>query len=295
MATTGIRLDVEPWMYKILCKEQEAQRQKDHKKPALSSLLLDYTKRGMVVSYPSVQKIECSELEKASFEHDLGYSVQNNAVKIANSQALMSEESAKMVENLLIETQKLDERERRVSLREKEVKKMEDEQRWKELELAEKAQKILEKWNEFLEDKEQAQNKNIEEILQKRDFEHQTKELTEAKEQHRKLRAENKHLQEEILAILEKIDKQTEKNLFMDTIAPLLPSIIGVIGFFMMNKKIDGVKDSDLSPALSDVNNVIKHLSESDQQKISKILSDTMNLHLKPSSLEAKASENHKP
>jgi len=50
METTGIRLEIEPWLYDTLIEEQEQRRQKTGRKQSLSSIIIEFCIKGLTVS-----------------------------------------------------------------------------------------------------------------------------------------------------------------------------------------------------------------------------------------------------
>jgi hypothetical protein len=274
MKTTGIRLEVEPWLYNVLIEEQEGRRQKTGRKHALSTLILEFCTKGLSfsrcflpVSGNFVQKKSDFEQKKDDPVQNFEGSVQQNSVQNALLSPLNLDEIAKLKETLLRKEQDLLEKERGMALREQEIAD-------KETELEEKALRTLEHWNDLLDSKEQSMQKSNEKILQKLEMDHQSKELTEKTELIKNLKKENERLKEHTLKILQKIDRQTEKNILLDYIVPFLPSIISIIGFFITNKKIENIQE--LNPIQTEIGNMMKKLSDTDKEKLSTKLEESL-------------------
>lgn len=275
MKTTGIRLEVEPWLYNVLIEEQEERRQKTGRKHALSALILEFCTKGLSFSRCSlpvsgnfVQKKSDFEQKKDDPVQNFEGSVQQNSVQNALLSPINLDEIANLKETLLRKEYDLLEKERGMALREKEIAD-------KETELEEKALKTLEHWNDLLDRKELSMQKSNEKILQQLEMDHQRKELTEKAELIKNLKKENDGLKEHTLKILQKIDQQTEKNILLNYIVPFLPSIISIIGFFITNKKIENIQE--LNPIQTEIGNMMKKLSDTDKEKLSTKLEEGLN------------------
>jgi hypothetical protein len=264
---TGIRLEVEPWLYNILIKQQEQQRQKTGKKPSLSALILEFCTKGLSVSDHVVQNNSRSVQENNDSVQNLQGFVQDDPKKTSEMYEVNLEEISKLKESLLREQQELKDKEHSLANKERDIEERENE-------LTEKAIKAMQEWNELLDSKEQFHQRNIEKAEQKWLIEKQKTDLTDKIETIKILKQENLQLKKDIIETLQKIDKQTEKSLLLDYIVPFLPSVISIIGFFMTNRNIDHIQE--LSPILAEIGNLMKELSETDKQNLAKKLEESL-------------------
>lgn len=267
METTGIRLDVEPWLYQVLIEEQEQRRQKTGRKQSLSSIIIEFFMKGLTVSEYFVQKTTDSEHKNRSYVQNFHGHVQNNTEDYPQIFHPDLDEIASLKENLLRQQQELQCKDRHLATREHEINK-------KETELAEKMQKVIKEWNELLDNKEQSQHKSFDKIHMKLQFEQKNNELTYKTETVKKLKQENIQMKENIITILRKIDHQTEKNVMFDYIVPFLPSVICIIGFFITNRKIDNILE--LNRIQAEIGNIMKKLSDADRKSLSAKLEESI-------------------
>jgi hypothetical protein len=267
MVTTGIRLEVEPWLHEILTKEQEQRRQKTGRKQSLSTIIIEFCTKGLTVSNHIVQNNSCSvQTSDASVQNFQGF-VQNKPDVESRIYQTGLDDITKLKESLLREQQDLKEKERRLAIKEHEIKERENE-------LTERTRQANQEWNEILDIKGQSQLKNIDKIQLNWLNEQQQKELCDKTETIKKLKQENVQLKEDIIKTLRKIDQQTGKSVILDYIVPFLPSVISIIGFFMTNRKIDHIQD--LSPIQAEIGNLMKKLNETDRQKLSTKLEESL-------------------
>jgi len=267
METTGIRLEIEPWLYRILIEEQEQRRQKTNRKQPLSAILLEFCTKGLTVSECSVQNQPHSVQKiSGSVQNFQGFE-QNNSESIPEMYKINVDEITKLKETLLRQSQELQDKARHLASKEHEIKE-------KENEITEKKHKALQEWNEILDSKEQSQQKSMDRIQQQWHIEQQNKELEDKKEVTKKLKQENIQLKEDVIKILHKIDQQTEKNIIFDYIVPFLPSVISIIGFFLTNRKIDNIQE--LNPIQAEIGNIMKKLSDADRKKLSTKLEESL-------------------
>lgn len=267
MATTGIRLDVEPWLYDTLVEEQEQRRLKTGRKQSLSTIIIEFCMKGLTVSELFVQKTTQSELENTSSVQNIQGSVQNNTIKTTEIIQINVDEIAKIKETTLRREQELQLKEQRLAFREREITE-------KENELSEKNQKSIKEWNELLDNKEKSQHKSLDKIHMRLQLEQQNKELNDKTEAFKKLKQENTQMREDIIKILRKIDQQTEKSVIFDYIVPFLPSVISIIGFFMTNRKIDNLQE--LNPIQTEIGIIMKKLSDADRKNLSSKLEESL-------------------
>ena len=81
METTGIRLEVEPWLYDTLIEEQEQRRLKTGRKQSLSTIIIEFCMKGLTVSELFVQKSTHSEHKNISSVQNIQGFVQKNTIK----------------------------------------------------------------------------------------------------------------------------------------------------------------------------------------------------------------------
>jgi DNA repair exonuclease SbcCD ATPase subunit len=267
METTGIRLEVEPWLYQVLIEEQEQRRLKTGRKQSLSTIIIEFCTKGLTVFGLSVQNKADSVQKNSDSVFNIQGFVQNNHDNNPPMYQTNLYEIAKLKETLLRQEQELQEKEHRLANKESEIKE-------KENELVEKSKKTIHEWNEILDNKEKAEQKSLDNIQLKWKFEQQTKELADKTESNKKLKQDNYQLKEDIIRILQKIDQQTEKSIIIDYIVPFLPSIISIIGFFITNRKIDNIKE--LLPVQEEIGNIMKKLSDTDKKKLSEKLEESL-------------------
>jgi DNA repair exonuclease SbcCD ATPase subunit len=268
METTGIRLEIEPWLYRILIEEQEQRRQKTNRKQPLSAILLEFCTKGLTVSEYSVQNQAHSVQKNSGYVQNFqGFEHNNDSESTPEMYKVNVDEITKLKETLLRQRQELQDKDRHLASREQEIKE-------KENEITEKKHKALQEWNEILDIKEQSQQKSIDRIQQQGHIEQQIKELEVKKEAIKMLKQENMQLKEDVVKILHKIDQQTEKNIIFDYIVPFLPSVISIIGFFLTNRKIDNIQE--LNPIQSEISNIMKKLSDADRKMLSTKLEESL-------------------
>jgi hypothetical protein len=272
MNTTGIRLEVEPWLYNILIEEQERQRQKSGRKQSLSSIILAFCTKGLSVSGLFVQNKAHSVQKTDDSVQDFEGFVQNHPEMYETN----LDEIAKLKEAILRQGQELQRKERHLATREQEIKE-------KEVELVERTQEALRQWNELLDNKEKSQQVNLDAIRQSLLNEQQKTALSDKTEANRKLKLENIQLKEDIIKTIRKIDRQTEKNILFDYLIPFLPSVISIIGFFVTNKKIESIQE--LSPVQTEIGKIMKKLSDADKKNLSTKLEESLKAFSAPSAV----------
>jgi len=86
------------------------------------------------------------------------------------------------------------------------------------------------------------------------------------------LKSEIKTIRDEVLKMIRKIEKNTDKSTFFDQILPYLPSAINLLCYYLLNKKLDD--QNSLDPLLKEMDVLFKDMKPSDMEKLKKIVID---------------------
>ncbi|MEI6766976.1 MAG: hypothetical protein WCM76_15200, partial [Bacteroidota bacterium] len=199
----------------------------------------------------------------------------NNGVSILPSMHQLQQKSLELVtkeKTLEAKASRLESMERSLSLQDHEL-------RSKEVEICETYDELCQKKLEFTEAKEKSWEKISEISLNKFRIEQLEKEVKRKDEENTHLKVEmsdnHKKLLYELEKVCKKLDDKPDKNLWRDWIAPIVPDILIIVGYFITNKNIASMKD--IEPLINKVHEKFKDIKPENQQKIFDFLSSFLN------------------
>jgi glycerophosphoryl diester phosphodiesterase len=140
--------------------------------------------------------------------------------------------------------------------------------------LQQETDKFFEEKTEFLDKKLQNQAQSIDGIVETRISQDiAKKELAAKNEQITDIKEELKYLRKQLEQGIALSHKKDEKTL-MDKLMPFMPSVITVVGMFLMSKKFDPNNDQD--PVQKEINNVFKSIDPKNRETLTKALRDAI-------------------
>jgi hypothetical protein len=229
MSTKGIRIEATNKLYQELLEVQRNYRIKDGKKVALSFIIIDYCQKWM----------NHSKNSQNNYQNVNGL-LQQQEHKALNQPHQKSPIPSVDEIDLLARKNELDEREDRLRQWENDLREQAFTLINKDQTVSEKTEDALRYKEEALDLKEQAQEKNIQIEIQKTVNASISMEITEKNEQIDRLENEIRYMREDVIKMLRRIDRQTEKSVFMDYVVPFLPIVATIIMGVILNKSISG-------------------------------------------------------
>lgn len=252
MATTNIRIQATAEFYEALLEEQEKRRNKTGKKTALGDIIIELCK---------------NQLNSTPTDHNSDqFTPQNDQKPRQNDYELimMAEKRLRLVKSM----------EDYLASREDMINRREHDLYAREAKLKAEQDELLEDKTAFLDQKIQSQNKSIDGVIEARlSNDMAAKELSAKNEQLTALKEEIAYLRDHLEKRLSQLDKKDEPSI-MDKLMPFLPSIITVVGMFLMYRKFDPANDQD--PVQKEINKVFKNLDPKNREEMTKALMDAV-------------------
>jgi len=264
MKAPEIRVEPSEEMYNALIEIQKNRQQENGRKPALSSLILEFCQIGLTIN-------------------------DNNPVQDSIRPYRQAKESLPDKHNKQMDTfyfkSEVALNERVSSLREQEN------------ELMEARAEFFQKQNDFIQEKEKFANqphigteKIIELAIQKVDIAHKNDTI-------QNLQKENSKNETVILKALKNIENMLQKMdvepTLLDKIIPWIPAAVNLIGFYMINNKLNSSNNVIALP--QELQGVLNSLAPEGQEKVTKSLMDAIQEFQKKQGMsENKASKKEK-
>ena len=253
METTNIRIQAGMEFYEALLAEQAKRRGRSGRKTSISDIIIDICN---LYLFPGLfdQK---SALK--SHEND-----QNRAAKGSNDPDFVPEKYLKLIKSheefLLSRETALIHRERDLSERESRLR--------------EETDKFFDDKAVFLDQQLSKQNQSIDGVVESRISANLAeKEIASRNDKIATLKEENEYLRQQLDKGLLRTDKKEEQTLFQK-LMPFLPSIITIVGMFLMYRKFDPGNEQD--PIQKEINKVFKTLDPKSREEMTKVLMEAV-------------------
>lgn len=254
--TTGIRLEVPQDLYEKLQAEQEKQRIKSGKKPALSVIIMDFCTEKLEESENVHSDVEIVQKSVHNAEHS---NLSKDKVDSNTEKRLQ-----KWEEQLLIKNKSLQEQERKIKEQEKEIFK-------EKMEVLDLKSKVLDEREKLQQKTLEVTESIIELKLLQNESKHKEEKIQQLKEELSIAKSKSKKIQEE--------RKESEPKTFWEQIKPFLPVISGGIGLIAGYFIAKNNNKPELPPVLKEFAGLFDHLSEEDQKKLGEKLKYYADLH----------------
>lgn len=252
MDTTNIRIQASAEFYQALLEEQEKRRNKTGKKTSLGDIIIELCSN-QLISTPIDQ-------------HSEHYSPRNdqNAGQNDREVLIMAEKRLRLVKTM----------EDYLASREDIISKREQDLAEREEKLQVEQDKLFDDKSAFLDQKLQNQNKSIDGVIETRiSNDMAKKELSAKNEQLITLKEEITYLRDHLEKRLSYLDKKEEPSI-MEKLMPFLPSIMSVVGMYLMYRKFDPNNDQD--PVQKEINKVFKTLNPDSKDALTKALMEAV-------------------
>jgi len=255
MNSTTIRIEVSGEIYQNLISLQEEQKSITHKKPSLSSLILDYFQKGLTWS----KNVQNGGNLSGNSEQNR---VQNHENNVQNTRE---------VSHLYVQNAKI------LAEKEEYLHKWEHKLREQMHNVHFERNELLDKKAELLEMKEDAIEKNHEVPILRMSIEALELENSNFKELNKNLEKEKLKLSLR-LEKMESMDNRIQNSPF-EKILPYAPAIISLLGIFILGKKLDN--KTDLGSIQTKIQEAMKNLSPKDKEILDKKLEDILKMYVK--------------
>jgi|GEM_PF-6759110 len=236
MATTQTRIELPDNIYRILKDEQQKRRDDSGKKVSLNELVLEYFMAGLQAKLSGLENV-VDNSQQPSTNLPAVIMVKEKALELAQKEQLIAQkETSLKYEGEYIRTER-------------------SELRDQEQDIREQMQELYEMKDKIAEEKEKIRQMKLEKVEEIVNLKILTADLAKKDEENRHLKEEIKHNKNIVIKLLERIDDNTESSFMKDWIKPLLPTILTIIGYFALNKKIESLKD--IKPVIGEVDKML--------------------------------------
>ncbi len=252
MDTTNIRIQASTEFYEALLEEQEKRRGKTGKKTSLGDIIIELCSN----------QLNSTPIDQHSDHYSPGND--QNATQNDRDVLMLAEKRLRLVKSM----------EDYQSSREDIISKREQDLAEREEKLQAEQDKLFDDKTAFLDQKLQNQNKSIDGVVETRlSQDIAKKELSAKNEQLITLKEEITYLRDHLEKRLSQLDKKEEPSV-MDKLMPFLPSIISVVGMYLMYRKFDPNNDQD--PVQKEISNVFKTLNPDSKDALTKALMEAV-------------------
>ena len=253
METTNIRIQAGKEFYDALLAEQIKRRGRSGRKTSISYIIIDICNLYLFSGHFD-QK---SALK--SHEND-----QNRAAKGSNDPDFVPEKYLKVIKSL---EEFLLSRETALIQRERDLSE-------RESRLREETDKFFEDKATFLDQQLSKQNQSIDGVVESRISANLAKkEIASRNDKIATLKEENEYLRQQLDKGLLRADKKKEQTL-LQKLMPFLPSIITIVGMFLMYRKFEPGNEQD--PIQKEINKVFKTLDPKNREEMTKALMEAL-------------------
>jgi len=253
METTNIRIQAGQEFYEALLKEQEKRRGILGKKTSLGDIIIEICNKQLFSDH----------FDQKNDQKNTGND-QNKVQKVPAEVDLMPEKHLKMIKSL----------EDYLSTRESAIIRRERDLAERTERLQQETDAFFDEKAEFLDQKLRNQNQSIDGVVEARISQDLAKkELSAKNEQIAAMKEEISYLRGQLEKGLAQTDKKEERSV-MDKLMPFLPSIITVVGMFLMYRKFDPGNDQD--PVQKEINKVFKSLDPVNREALTEKLKEAI-------------------